>query len=149
KLTVKGGVGRIFEYIGPGASTLEVPERGTITNMGAEMGATTSLFGTDNRTRWYLRAQGREQCFSQHRPDPDAGYDERIVVDLSQLEPLIALPHSPDRVVPVREVAGLAVDQVNVGSCTNSSFQDLMTVARILKGRAIHPRVSFTVSPCS
>lgn len=149
KLTVKGGVGKIFEYVGPGASTLEVPDRGTITNMGAEMGATTSLFGTDERARWYLKAQGREELFSAQQPDPDAEYDEQIVVNLSELEPLIALPHMPDRVVPVREVAGTAVDQVNVGSCTNSSFQDLMTVARILKGKTIHPRVSFTVSPGS
>lgn len=149
KLTVKGGLGKVFEYVGPGAATLEVPERATITNMGAEMGATTSLFGTDERTRWYLRAQGREHDFSVQQPDEDAEYDERIVVDLSALEPLIALPHMPDRVVPVREVAGIPVDQVSVGSCTNSSFQDLMTVARILKGRTIHPRVSFTVSPGS
>ena len=149
KLTVKGGVGRIFEYVGPGAATLEVPDRGTITNMGAEMGATTSLFATDERTRWYLRAQGREAAFSEQRPDVDAEYDERLLVELDKLEPLIALPHMPDKVVPVREVAGTPVDQVNVGSCTNSSFQDLMTVARILKGRTIHPRVSFTVSPGS
>ena len=149
KLTVKGGVGRVFEYVGPGAATLEVPDRGTITNMGAEMGATTSLFPTDARTRWYLRAQGREHDFSDQAPDPDAEYDEQLVVELGELEPLIALPHSPDRVVPVREVAGTPVDQVNVGSCTNSSFQDLMTVARILKDRTIHPRVSFTVSPGS
>jgi aconitate hydratase len=149
RLTVKGGVGRIFEYVGPGAATLEVPARSTITNMGAEMGATTSLFATDERARWYLKAQGREEVFSDQRPDPDADYDEVITVDLDQLEPLIALPHMPDRVVPVREVAGTAVDQVNVGSCTNSSFQDLMTVARILKGKQVHPRVSFTVSPGS
>ena len=148
-MTVKGGVGRIFEYVGPGAATLEVPDRGTITNMGAEMGATTSLFATDERTRWYLRAQGREAAYSEQCPDVDAEYDERLLVELDKLEPLIALPHMPDKVVPVREVAGTPVDQVNVGSCTNSSFQDLMTVARILKGRTIHPRVSFTVSPGS
>jgi aconitate hydratase len=149
KLTVKGGVGRIFEYVGPGTVSLEVPDRGTITNMGAEMGATTSLFATDERTRWYLRAQGREAAFSDQRPDPEAEYDERLPVELDKMEPLIALPHMPDKVVPVREVAGTPVDQVNVGSCTNSSFQDLMMVARILKGRTIHPRVSFTVSPGS
>jgi aconitate hydratase len=148
-LTVKGGVGRIFEYVGPGAASLEVPARGTITNMGAELGATTSLFATDARTRWYLEAQGRGEAFSDQIPDPDAEYDERLSVDLAALEPLIALPHSPDRVVPVREVAGTPVDQVNVGSCTNSSFQDLMTVARILRGKSIHPRVAFTVSPGS
>jgi predicted aconitate hydratase len=149
QLSVKGGVGRIFEYVGPGAATLEVPARSTITNMGAEMGATTSLFATDARSRWYLEAQGRGPAFSHQQPDSDADYDEVIPVDLAALEPLIALPHMPDRVVPVREVAGTPVDQVNVGSCTNSSFQDLMTVARILKGKTIHPRVSFTVSPGS
>jgi aconitate hydratase len=149
RLTVKGGIGRILEYYGPGVASLEAPERGTIANMGAELGATTSIFPSDNRTRAYLKRQGREVAFSLQRPDPDAAYDEHVCVDLDRLEPLIACPDSPDRVCGVRQVAGTAVDQVAVGSCTNSSYADLMAVAEILKGRKVHPRVSFVVSPGS
>jgi predicted aconitate hydratase len=149
RLTVKGGIGRILEYYGPGVASLEVPERGTIANMGAELGATTSVFPSDRRTRAYLKRQGREAAFSAQQPDPDATYDEHVRVDLARLEPLIACPDSPDRVCTVRQVAGTAVDQVAVGSCTNSSYADLMAVAEILKGRKVHPRVSLVVSPGS
>ena len=129
RLTVKGGVGRILEYYGPGVASLEVPERSTIANMGAELGATTSIFPSDSRTRAYLKRQGREAAFAVQRPDPHATYDEHLRVDLDPLEPLIACPDSPDSVCAVRQVAGTAVDQVAVGSCTNSSYADLMTVA--------------------
>jgi aconitate hydratase len=149
RLTVKGGIGRILEYHGPGVASLEVPERGTIANMGAELGATTSIFPSDRRTQAYLKRQGRESAFSLQQPDPDAIYDELLCVDLDQIEPLIACPDSPDRVCGVRQVAGTAVDQVAVGSCTNSSYADLMTVAGILKGRKVHPRVNLVVSPGS
>jgi aconitate hydratase len=149
RLTVKGGIGRILEYYGPGVASLEVPERGTIANMGAELGATTSIFPSDRRTRAYLKRQGREAAFSAQQPDPDATYDEHMRVDLERVDPLIACPDSPDRVCPVRQVAGIAVDQVAVGSCTNSSYADLMAVAAILKGRKVHPRVSLVVSPGS
>ncbi|MGH8069379.1 MAG: aconitate hydratase [Candidatus Entotheonellia bacterium] len=149
RLTVKGGIGRILEYYGPGVASLEAPERGTIANMGAELGATTSIFPSDRRTQAYLKRQGRDVAFSPQRPDPDATYDEHVRVDLDRLEPLIACPDSPDSVCGVRQVAGTAVDQVAVGSCTNSSYADLMTVAEILKGRKVHPRVSFVVSPGS
>jgi aconitate hydratase len=149
RLTVKGGIGRILEYYGPGVASLEVPERGTIANMGAELGATTSIFPSDRRTRAYLKRQGREAAFSVQQPDPDATYDEHMRVDLERVDPLIACPDSPDRVCPVRQVAGIAVDQVAVGSCTNSSYADLMAVAAILKGRKVHPRVSLVVSPGS
>src|ERR671925_1017273 len=149
RLTVKGGIGRILEYYGPGVASLEVPERGTIANMGAELGATTSVFPSDRRTRAYLKRQGREAAFSAQQPDPGATYDEHVRVDLARLEPLIACPDSPDRVCAVRQVAGMAVDQVAVGSCTNSSYADLMAVAEILKGRKVHPRVNLVVSPGS
>ncbi len=147
--TVKGGLGRVFEYGGPGVETLSVPERATITNMGAELGATTSVFPSDERTRQYLRAQKREEVWRPLAADPDAEYDEVMEIDLSTLEPLIACPSSPDAVVPVREVAGTEVTQVCVGSCTNSSYQDLMVVASVLRGQTVHPRVSMTVSPGS
>jgi aconitate hydratase len=149
RLTVKGGIGRILEYYGPGVASLEVPERGTIANMGAELGATTSVFPSDRRTRAYLTRQGRAAGFSMQQADPNATYDEHIQVDLDQIEPLIACPDSPDNVCSVRQVAGTAVDQVAVGSCTNSSYADLMTVAEILKGRKVHPRVNLVVSPGS
>jgi aconitase (EC 4.2.1.3) len=149
RLTVKGGVGKIFEYFGEGIKELSVPERATITNMGAELGATTSIFPSDEITRAYLRAQGREGDWVEILPDPDAEYDEIIEIDLSQLEPLIACPHSPDNVVPVREVEGIKVDQVVIGSCTNSSFVDLMRAAKILEGRKVHPDVIFAVAPGS
>jgi aconitate hydratase len=149
RLTVKGGVGKIFEYFGEGIKELSVPERATITNMGAELGATTSIFPSDEITRAYLKAQGREEDWVEILPDPDAEYDEIIEIDLSQLEPLIACPHSPDNVVPVREVEGIKVDQVVIGSCTNSSFVDLMRAAKILEGRKVHPDVIFAVAPGS
>ena len=149
RLTVKGGVGRIFEYGGEGAATLSVPERATITNMGAELGATSSLFPSDERTREYLRAQKREEAWIPLAADVDAEYDEVIEIDLSKLEPLIALPSSPDKAVPVREVAGTEVAQVAIGSCTNSSYADLMTVAAIAKGKMVHPGVSAAINPGS
>jgi aconitate hydratase len=149
RLTVKGGVGKIFEYFGEGVKELSVPERATITNMGAELGATTSIFPSDEITRAYLKAQGREEDWIELLPDPDAEYDEIIEIDLSQLEPLIACPHSPDNVVPVREVEGIKVDQVVIGSCTNSSFVDLTRSAKLLEGRMVHPDVVFAVAPGS
>jgi aconitate hydratase len=149
RLTVKGGIGRVLEYYGPGIAGLEVPERGTITNMGAELGATTSIFPSDQRTRAYLKRQGREADFSVQHADPDAAYDEHLRIDLAALEPLIACPDSPDNVCGVNHVAGTPVDQVAVGSCTNSSYADLMTVAAILNGRKVHPRLSLVVSPGS
>jgi len=149
RLTVKGGVGRVFEYGGPGVESLSVPERATITNMGAELGATTSIFPSDERSREYLRAQKREKVWRPLTADPDAEYDEVIEIDLDTLEPLVAAPSSPDAVVPVREVAGTKVVQVCVGSCTNSSFHDLSIVATVLKGHKVHPEVSVTVTPGS
>jgi len=148
RLTVRGGVGKILEY-GGDISSLSVPERATITNMGAELGATTSLFPSDEVTREYLRLQGREEEWVPLDPDPDASYHEELELDLSALEPLIALPHSPDRVVPVREVEGTPVDQVIIGSCTNSSYHDLMVAAKVLRGRRVHPRVSLAIAPGS
>jgi aconitate hydratase len=147
--TVKGGLGRVFEYGGPGVESLSVPERATITNMGAELGATTSIFPSDERTREYLRAQKRDEVWRPLAADPDAEYDEVVDIDLSTLEPLVACPSSPDAVVPVREVAGIEVAQVCVGSCTNSSYHDLMVVAGVLKGHTVHPRLSMTISPGS
>jgi predicted aconitate hydratase len=149
RLKVTGGIGRIFEYHGDGICHLSVPERGTITNMGAELGATTSIFPSDQRTLDYLRAQGREAAWKPLAPDPDAAYDERITLELDRLEPLMAQPSSPDRVVPVRTLAGTKVDQVAVGSCTNSSFHDLMTVAAVLRGQVVSPGTSLVVTPGS
>ncbi len=149
RLTVKGGVGRVFEYYGEGVRHLSVPERATITNMGAELGATTSIFPSDDRTREYLRAQGREQVWKPLTPDSGASYDECIIVDLDRLEPLLAQPSSPDNVVPVHQVEGIKVHQVAVGSCTNSSFHDLAVVAAILRGRTVHPDVGMVVTPGS
>lgn len=147
--SVTGGVECIFEYTGEGVASLSVPERGTICNMGTELGATTSVFPSDGMVQGYLRAQKREADFVPLAADPDAIYDETVEIDLSALEPLIACPSSPDNVVPVREVAGTPVDQVCVGSCTNSSYVDLMTVAAILKGRVANPAVSLTITPGS
>ncbi len=149
RLTVKGGVGKIFEYDGPGVKNLTVTERATITNMGAELGATTSIFPSDEITRRYLKAQRRENHWRELKADPDAKYAEEIRINLSELEPLIAKPHQPDNVVKIREIAGIKVNQVNVGSCTNSSYQALKSVAAFLKGRTVHPSVSMTVSPGS
>ncbi|HPW68766.1 MAG: aconitate hydratase [Desulfomonilia bacterium] len=149
RITVKGGVGRIFEYTGSGVSTLSVPERATITNMGAELGATTSIFPSDEVTKAFLAAQGREDVWRPLAADKGAVYDETIEIDLSGIEPLAACPHSPDKVVPVRDLAGKKVDQVLIGSCTNSSFKDLMMVAAVLKGRTIHPETSLAMAPGS
>ncbi len=149
RLTVKGGVGKVFEYFGDGIKELSVPERATITNMGAELGATTSLFPSDEITRAYLRAQGREEDWVSLLPDPDAEYDELIEINLSELEPLIACPHSPDNVVPVKDVEGIKVDQVVIGSCTNSSFVDLSRAGSMLEGRRVHEDVVFAVAPGS
>jgi len=149
RLTVKGGVGKIFEYTGEGVKTLSIPERATITNMGAELGATTSIFPSDEVTYEFLKAQGRESDFVEILPDPDAQYDEEIEIDLSSLVPLAACPHSPDNVVPVSELKGIKVDQVAIGSCTNSSYKDLMKVAKILEGKTIAEHVSLVISPGS
>ena len=149
RLSVKGGVGRIIEYFGEGVATLSVPERATITNMGAELGATTSIFPSDEVTRAFLKAQGREEDYVPLAADPDAEYDEVITIDLSALEPLAAMPHSPDNVKPVREIGPIKVDQVCIGSCTNASYLDLMRVAAILKGKSVAPEVSLTISPGS
>ena len=149
RLTVKGGVGKVMEYGGPGVATLGVPQRATIANMGAELGATSSIFPSDAQTRAFLRAQGREADFVPLAADPDAAYDEVIELDLSTLDPLVSLPSSPDNVRPLREVAGTPVAQVCIGSCTNSSYADLMEVAAILKGHTVHPSVSLPISPGS
>jgi aconitate hydratase len=149
QLTVKGGVGRILEYHGSGVKTLTVTQRATITNMGAELGATTSLFPSDEMTLDYLSRQGRAEAYRPLGPDEDAVYDEAITIDLATLVPLIACPDSPDAVVPVTEVAGTPVDQVAVGSCTNSSFADLSEVAALLRGRTVHPNVTTVMSPGS
>jgi aconitate hydratase len=139
RLTVKGGVGTVMEYAGPGVSTLSVPERATITNMGAELGATTSIFPSDERTRTFLESMGREGDFLPLSADADAVYSEEIRIDLGGLSPLAARPHMPDRVVQVAELSGLKVDQVAIGSCTNSSYADLKSVVEILKGRRVSP----------
>ena len=149
RLSVKGGVGKVFEYGGPGLATLNVPQRATITNMGAELGATSSVFPSDENTRAFLAAQGREGDWRPLSADPGAAYDQVIELNLSELEPLVACPHSPDKVVPLRKVAGLAIDQVCIGSCTNSSVMDLEAVAAILKGKTVSEGVSLTISPGS
>lgn len=149
KLSVKGGVGKIFEYTGDGVLSLTVPERATITNMGAELGATTSIFPSDAQTKQFLKAQGREKDWIELFPDVDAQYHEEIIIDLSKLEPLIAKPHSPDNVVSVKEVEGTPVSQVIIGSCTNSSYLDLMKAARILDGKSVHAKVSLAIAPGS
>ena len=149
RLTVKGGVGRVMEYIGDGTASLTVPERATIANMGAELGATTSVFPSDEVTRAFLKAQGREADFLPLSADPDAAYDEEIEIDLGSLQPLVAKPHMPDQVDTVENVGPIKVDQVFIGSCTNSSYQDMMRVARILKGKAVHPDVSLVIGPGS
>ncbi len=149
RLTVKGGVGRIFEYGGPGVEELSVTERATITNMGAELGATTSVFPSDEITRAFLKAQGREEHWREIRADEDAQYDMVVEIDLSELEPLIAQPHSPDNVVPIREIAGKRINQVCIGSCTNSSYPVMKTVASVLRGRQVAEHVSLHINPGS
>ena len=149
RLSVRGGVGRVMEYWGPGVATLSVPQRATIANMGAELGATTSVFPSDEMTLDFLRRQRRERAYRPLAADEGAAYDEAVSIDLSSLGPLVARPDSPDAVVPVAEVAGTPVDQVAVGSCTNSSYSDLAEVAAILRGRTVHPRVTMVMSPGS
>ncbi|KPU44200.1 2,3-dimethylmalate dehydratase large subunit [Oxobacter pfennigii] len=149
KLTVKGGVGRIFEYSGEGVKYLSVPERATIANMGAELGATTSIFPSDERTLEFLKNQGRENDYRGLSADEGAVYDEELVIDLSEIEPLSAAPHSPDNIKTIRELAGQKITQVAIGSCTNSSYRDLVIVSRILKGKTVHPDVSLVISPGS
>ncbi len=145
-LSVKGGVNKILEYYGPGIETLSVPERGTITNMGTETGCTTSIFPSDEVTKAFLTAEGRPEMWVELKADPDATYDETIEIDLSKLEPLIALPHSPDCVKTVAELEGTPVDQVCIGSCTNSSLRDLKIVSALLKGKKVNENTSLTVS---
>jgi len=149
RATVKGGVGKIFEYAGEGVKNLTVPQRATITNMGAELGATTSIFPSDEITFEFLKAQKREKDYLEIQADEGAIYDEEIEIDLSQLEPLAACPHSPDKVVPVSSLKGLKINQVVIGSCTNSSYDDLVRVARILKDKTIAGHVSLVVAPGS
>ena len=148
-MSVKGGVGKIIEYGGEGVKTLSVPERATITNMGAELGATTSVFPSDEITKAFLKAQGREEDWTELSSDPDAEYDEIIEIDLSALEPAAAMPHMPDRVKSVKEIGKIRIDQVCIGSCTNSSLLDMLKVAAILKGKKVAPNVSLTISPGS
>ena len=148
-MTVKGGVGKIIEYSGEGVSTLTVPERATITNMGAELGATTSIFPSDEMTREFLKAQGREKDYTPISADEDAEYDEVININLSELDPLAACPNSPDNVVPVASLAGENIDQVCIGSCTNSSYTDMMKVAAILRGKTVADNVSLVIAPGS
>jgi len=147
--TVKGGINKVFEYTGDGVKTLTVPERATVTNMGAELGATTSVFPSDDMTKAFLEAQGRGGDFIALSADSDAVYDQVVKVDLSTLEPLTACPHSPDKVVKVSEIEGLKVNQVAIGSCTNSSWLDLMKVAAILKGRTVAENVQLVIAPGS
>ena len=149
RLSVKGGVGRVMEYTGPGVATLTVPERATIANMGAELGATTSVFPSDEVTRTFLKAQDREADWQPLAADPGAAYDETVEICLDTLVPLVAKPHMPDNVETVEAVGPIAVDQVFIGSCTNSSYQDMMRVARILKGKRVHPNVSLVIGPGS
>ena len=148
-LSVKGGVGAIIEWGGSGVDTLSVPERATITNMGTELGATTSIFPSDETTRAFLKAQGREEDYVPLASDPDAEYDKIIPIDLSSLKPMIACPHSPDNIVNVDSLKGTKVDQVCIGSCTNSSLYDMLKVAAMLKGKTVDPSVSLSVSPGS
>ena len=149
ELSVKGGVGKVMEYCGEGVKTLSVPERATITNMGAELGATTSIFPSDEITREFLKAQGREDVWSEQKADEDAVYDEELTVNLSELVPYAACPHSPDNVKSIEELGAMKIDQCCIGSCTNSSLQDMLKVAHILKGKKIHPNVSLAIAPGS
>jgi aconitate hydratase len=149
RLTVKGGVGKIFEYAGEGVKSLSIPQRATITNMGAELGATNSIFPSDEITFEFLKAQKREKDYLEIQADEGAIYDEEIEIDLSQLEPLVACPHSPDKVVPISSIKNIKVDQVIIGSCTNSSYSDLVKVARILEDKTIAEHVSLAIAPGS
>jgi aconitate hydratase len=147
--TTKGNVNTVFEYGGEGVASLAVPERATITNMGAECGVTTSIFPSDKMTRLFLRSQQRESDFMELKADRDANYSKVVNIDLSRIEPLTAKPHSPDNISTVRRMKKIAVDQVCLGSCTNSSYKDLVTVAKILKGKTAHPNISFVIAPGS
>lgn len=149
RMDVKGGRGYILEYFGPGVSTLSVPDRATVTNMGTETGATTSIFPSDEITKKFMEAMGRGEEWKEMKADEDAEYDEIMELDLSKLEPLVSRPHSPGDVVTVEELVGMSVDQVCIGSCTNSSYRDLMTVAHAVKGKQVHPDISATISPGS
>lgn len=149
RLSVKGGVGRIFEYCGEGVETLSVPQRATITNMGAELGATTSIFPSDEVTYKFLKAQGREKDFMELKGDDDAVYNEEVEIDLSELQPLIACPHSPDNIVPASMLKDVKVNQVCIGSCTNSSYVDMMKVAKILEGKTVNENISLVIAPGS
>jgi len=149
KLSVKGGVNKVFEFSGSGVGTLGVSERSTIANMGAELGATTSIFPSDDMTYKFMKLQNRERDWVEIYADKDAVYDQTIEIDLDSLEPLIAQPHSPDNVVKVKDIAGMKVNQIAIGGCTNSSLEDLMKVALILKGKKIHPEVSVAINPGS
>lgn len=149
RLSVKGGVGKVIEYTGEGVKTLSVPERATITNMGAELGATTSIFPSDEITLEFLKAQGRADAYTPLSADADAVYDEVVEINLSELEPLAACPHSPDNVKSVNEIGQMKIDQVCIGSCTNSSLLDMLKVAHILKGKTVHPDVSLSIAPGS
>ena len=146
RISVKGGVGKVLEFSGEGVKTLTVPERATICNMGAETGATTSIFPADEQTRAFLEAQGREECFTELKTGGDCEYDEVMDTDLSELEPMVAQPHMPDRVVPVHDLKGMKIDQVFIGSCTNGSYTDFVNVAKILKGKTVHPDIEVAVS---
>ncbi len=148
-MSVKGGVGKVVEYAGEGIKSLTVPERATITNMGAELGATTSIFPSDDVTLEFMKAQGRENDWAELLPDADAVYDEEIVINLDELEPLAAKPHSPDNVEKIKSIGKIKVNQVAIGSCTNSSYLDMMKVAKILKGKTVHPHVSLAIAPGS
>ena len=149
RLSVKGGVGKVIEYCGEGVKTLSVPERATITNMGAELGATTSIFPSDEITLSFLKAQERAEVWTELKADDDAVYDEVIDIDLSKLTPMAACPHSPDNIKTAEELSGMKIDQVCIGSCTNSSYVDMMKVAHILKGKTVHPDVSLAIAPGS
>ncbi len=149
RLSVKGGVGKVIEYCGEGVKTLSVPERATITNMGAELGATTSIFPSDEITREFLKAQGREEVYTPLSADEDAVYDEIVEINLGELAPMAACPHSPDNVKTVDEIGPMKIDQVCIGSCTNSSLMDMLKVAYILKGKTVHPDVSLSIAPGS
>jgi len=148
-LTVRGGMGKVLEYTGEGVESLSVYERATIANMGAELGATSSIFPSDERTREFLKLQGRQQDFVELHADEDAEYDETLVIDLSEIVPMAACPHSPDNVIAVKELEGMPITQVAIGSCTNSSYRDIVLVSRILKGKRVHPNVSLVISPGS
>ncbi len=149
RLTVKGGVGKVIEYTGEGVKTLSVPERATITNMGAELGATTSIFPSDETTKEFLKAQKREEVWTPLCADEDAVYDETVEINLSDIEPAAACPHSPDNIKSVKEIGEMKIDQVCIGSCTNSSLLDMLKVAHILKGKTVHPDVSLSIAPGS